>query len=54
MGIAIEKLAIAYLAGWANRMNQIVEHLFCRECNEILRPIPFAPHTIGILCCSVI
>jgi hypothetical protein len=47
MGISIEKLALAYLAGWANRMNQIVEHLFCRECNEILRPIAFAPNTLG-------
>jgi hypothetical protein len=47
MGISIQKLALAYLAGWANRMNKIVECLFCRECKEVLRPLPYEPHTLG-------
>lgn len=45
--ISIEKIALATLAGWANRMNQIVEHLFCRTCKEVLRPLPFRPSTLG-------
>jgi hypothetical protein len=47
MNIKVEKLALAHLSGWANRMNQILEHLFCRECNDILRPLPFIPKTLG-------
>lgn len=47
LNIKIEKIAIATLAGWANRMNQIVEHLFCRTCKEVLRPLPFRPSTLG-------
>ena len=47
LNITIEKIALATLAGWANRMNQIVEHLFCRVCNEVLRPLPFRPRTLG-------
>ena len=47
LDIKVEKLALAHLSGWANRMNQIVEHLFCRECNDILRPLPFIPKTLG-------
>lgn len=47
LNIKIEKIAIATLAGWANRMNQIIEHLFCRTCNEVLRPLPFRPDTLG-------
>lgn len=47
LNISIEKIALATLAGWANRMNQIVEHLFCRKCKEVLRPLPFRPGTLG-------
>ncbi|OFY39674.1 MAG: hypothetical protein A2X18_09695 [Bacteroidetes bacterium GWF2_40_14] len=47
LNIKIEKIALATLAGWANRMNQIVEHLFCRSCKEVLRPLPFRPSTLG-------
>jgi hypothetical protein len=47
LNITIEKMALATLAGWANRMNQIVEHLFCRECKEVLRPLPFRPGSLG-------
>lgn len=47
LNIKIEKNAIATLAGWANRMNQIVEHLFCRSCNAVLRPLAYRPKTLG-------
>jgi hypothetical protein len=47
LNIKIEKIALATLAGWANRMNQIIEHLFCRSCKEVLRPLPFRPNTLG-------
>jgi hypothetical protein len=47
INVKIEKIALATLAGWANRMNQIIEHLFCRTCNEVLRPLPFKPRTLG-------
>jgi len=47
LNISIEKTVLATLAGWANRMNQIVEHLFCRKCKEVLRPLPFRPGTLG-------
>lgn len=45
--ITVDKLALSYLAGWVNRMNQILEHLFCRECNHVLRPFPFVPKSLG-------
>lgn len=45
--ITVDKLAFSYLAGWVNRMNQILEHLFCRECNHVLRPFPFVPKSLG-------
>lgn len=47
LNIKIEKIALATLAGWANRMNQIVGHLICRSCKEVLRPLPFRPSTLG-------
>ncbi len=47
LNIEIEKIALATLAGWVNRMNQIVEHLYCRDCKEVLRPLPFRPTTLG-------
>ncbi|MBP6730692.1 MAG: hypothetical protein KA149_01460 [Chitinophagales bacterium] len=47
LGITIEKVALATLAGWVNRMNQIIEHLFCRKCNNVLRPFAFRPATLG-------
>ena len=47
LNIKVEKIALATLAGWANRMNQIVERLFCRECHNVLRPLPFRPGSLG-------
>ena len=47
LNITVEKIALATLAGWVNRMNQIVEHLYCRKCNEVLRPLPFKPVILG-------
>lgn len=47
LDIKIEKNVFATLAGWVNRMNKIVEHLFCRTCKEVLRPLPFRPSTLG-------
>lgn len=47
LNISIEKIALSTLSGWANRMNEIVEHLFCRSCNDVLRPVPFRPVTLG-------
>ena len=45
--IPIEKNVLANLAGWVNRINKILDHLFCRNCNEILRPLPYNPSTLG-------
>lgn len=47
LNITVEKIALATLAGWVNRMNQIIEHLFCRNCKEVLRPLPFRPELLG-------
>ena len=47
LNIKIEEIALATLSGWANRMNKIVDHLICRTCNEVLRPLPFRPKTLG-------
>jgi hypothetical protein len=47
LNITIEKIALAHLAGWANRMNQIIAHLFCRECGSVLRPLPYRPQILG-------
>ncbi|MFA7419152.1 MAG: hypothetical protein WCZ90_05640 [Melioribacteraceae bacterium] len=43
----LDCLVKSYIAGWANRMNEIVERLKCRECNSIMRPRPFDPVTLG-------
>ena len=56
MNIKVEQLVLAILAGWANRMNKIIERLFCRACNNILRPLPYRPRTLGyhavpVFCC---
>ncbi len=48
LNITLEKLTIVALTGWINRMNEIVERLYCRSCNEVLRPYPFQPRTLGI------
>jgi len=48
LNIKLEKLTISTLTGWINRMNEIVERLFCRSCNEVLRPYPFQPKKLGI------
>jgi len=47
LNIKIEKNVLATLAGWVNRMNKIVDRLFCRTCKEVLRPLPFQPNTLG-------
>lgn len=39
LNIQIEKVTLAKMAGWANKMNNIVDRLFCRSCNSFLRPI---------------
>lgn len=48
LNINLDKLSIATLTGWINRMNEIVERLYCRSCDEVLRPYPFQPKTLGI------
>lgn len=45
--IPVEKNVLANLAGWVNRINRILSHLFCRNCNEILRPLPYNPTLLG-------
>lgn len=47
LNISVEKIALATLGGWINRMNKIVDHLFCRSCGEVLRPQTFKPHILG-------
>lgn len=48
LNITLDKLTIATLTGWINRMNEIVERLYFRSCKEVLRPYPFQPKTLGI------
>ncbi|MCB0288737.1 MAG: hypothetical protein KDH97_00625 [Calditrichaeota bacterium] len=38
---------ISLIAGWANRMNEIMSRLKCRECGSVLRPEPFEPRRLG-------
>jgi cold shock CspA family protein len=45
--IRLEKITLAYITGWANRMNEIIKSLLCRECDQVLRPLPFRPKTLG-------
>lgn len=47
LNLSVDRLVFTTLAGWANRMNEIVERLVCRSCNEVLRPLPFTPRTLG-------
>lgn len=47
LNVKIEKIVLATLSGWANKMNEIVKHLKCRKCKEVLRPLPFNPRTLG-------
>ena len=37
----------ARYAGWANRMNEILNRLECRACKNLLRPEPFEPKRVG-------
>jgi len=46
-GFNLDPLVKSNIAGWANRMNEIVERLKCRECNSIMRPRPFDPAILG-------
>lgn len=43
----IDHLIISILAGWANRLNEIISRLKCRVCNSFLRPLPYNPHKLG-------
>jgi len=45
--IKIDRKYYSLLAGWANRMNEIILRLYCRECHSILRPEPFNPSLLG-------
>ena len=45
--ISLEPLLVSYIAGWANRMNEIVDKLKCTTCNSFLRPKPFDPKILG-------
>lgn len=45
--IQIQEEVVSMLSGWVNRMNEIVERLFCRTCKNILRPKPFSPKKLG-------
>lgn len=47
LDIVVDNNSIATLAGWANRMNKIVDRLFCRTCNAALRPLPLEPRILG-------
>lgn len=47
LGLEIETMTLAQISGWANRMNEIAISLICRTCNEIVRPLPFKPKTLG-------
>lgn len=47
MNIKIEKHVLAVLAGWANRINEILSNLYCFECGEVLRPIAYTPTSLG-------
>lgn len=45
--LTLDRLVFSTLAGWVNRMNEITERLICRSCNEVLRPMPFTPKSLG-------
>jgi hypothetical protein len=45
--LSVDKAMLAFLAGWVNRMNQIIVHLQCRDCSAFLRPLPFEAKTLG-------
>lgn len=43
----VDRLTYSFLAGWVNRVNEIVGRLRCRSCDSVLRPKPFVPKTLG-------
>jgi hypothetical protein len=43
----LDQIVLSNIAGWANRINEIIEQLRCRKCDSILRPIPFDPKSLG-------
>lgn len=47
LNLSTDRLVFTTLAGWANRMNEVVERLICRSCNEVLRPLSFTPKILG-------
>lgn len=47
LGLVVDRLVFTNLAGGAHRMNEIIERLICRTCNEVLRPLNFTPRSLG-------
>ncbi|WP_143437236.1 hypothetical protein [Hymenobacter mucosus] len=47
LGYSIDRLVISTIAGWANRMNEILDHLQCRTCKSVLRPKAMDFDTLG-------
>lgn len=45
--LKIDDLIFSIIGGWANRMNEIIGRLKCRECGSILYPQPFDPKKLG-------
>ena len=46
LNATINQELLAFIAGWCNRRNEILERLFCRECGQGLKP---KPHDVKIL-----
>lgn len=47
LGFQIDQKFLSLFAGWANRMNEIMERLTCRSCSDNLVPEPFDPVRLG-------
>jgi hypothetical protein len=48
LNMNIETSILSLFAGWANRINRIVERLVCRSCNGVLSPVPFQAKMLGV------
>jgi cold shock CspA family protein len=48
LNINMETSILSLFAGWANRINRIVERLVCRSCNGVLSPVPFQAKMLGV------
>lgn len=46
-GYKIDHITHSTLSGWANRINEIIVRLRCRECKSFLRPVPYDPNRLG-------